>query len=170
METFSALLALCAVNSRASGEFPSQRPVTRSFDVFFDLRLNKRLSKQSWGRWFETPLSCSFWRHCYVLICFINHHHHNHHHHHHHHHLHHHHHHHHHRHRHHRISIIIFQIMESLGFFVRAVDQRWLIVLARVLGRWNRNAIANFLIIMITEKLSSPLIKPDDMTTTMKRG
>ena len=26
-----------------------QRPVTRSFDVFFDLRLNKRLSKQSWG-------------------------------------------------------------------------------------------------------------------------
>ena len=28
------------------GEFPTQRPVTRSFDVFFDLRLNKRLSKQ----------------------------------------------------------------------------------------------------------------------------
>ena len=35
--------------------FPSQRPVTRSFDVFFDLRLNKRLSKQSRRRWFETP-------------------------------------------------------------------------------------------------------------------
>ena len=33
----------------------SQRPLTRSFDVFFDLRLNKRLSKQSWGWWFETP-------------------------------------------------------------------------------------------------------------------
>ena len=31
------------------GEFPTQRPVTRSFDVFFDLRLNKRLSKQPWG-------------------------------------------------------------------------------------------------------------------------
>ena len=31
------------------GEFPTQRPVTRSFDVFFDLRLNKRLSKHSWG-------------------------------------------------------------------------------------------------------------------------
>ena len=44
------------------GEFPTQRPVTRSFDVFFDLRLNKRLSKQSWGWWFET-LSCSLWRH-----------------------------------------------------------------------------------------------------------
>ena len=44
------------------GEFPAQRPVTRSFDVFFDLRLNKRLSKQSWGWWFETP-SCSLWRH-----------------------------------------------------------------------------------------------------------
>ena len=45
METFSALLALCAENSPVTGEFPSQRPVTQSFDVFFDLRLNKRLSK-----------------------------------------------------------------------------------------------------------------------------
>ena len=45
METFSALLAICAGNSPVSGEFPAQRPVTRSFDVFFDLRLNKRLSK-----------------------------------------------------------------------------------------------------------------------------
>ena len=43
------------------GEFPAQRPVTRSFDVFFDLRLNKRLGKQPWGWWFETP-SWSFWR------------------------------------------------------------------------------------------------------------
>ena len=39
-----------------------ERPVTRSFDVFFDLPLNKRLNKQSWGWWFET-LSCSLWRH-----------------------------------------------------------------------------------------------------------
>ena len=54
MEIFSALLAICAGNSPVSGEFPAQRPVTRSFDVFFDLRLNKRLSKQSWGWWFET--------------------------------------------------------------------------------------------------------------------
>ena len=45
------------------GDFPTQRPVTRSFDVFFDLRLNKRLSKQPWGWWFETP-SWSLWRHC----------------------------------------------------------------------------------------------------------
>ena len=37
METFSALLALCAGNSPVTGEFPSQWPVTRSFDVFFDL-------------------------------------------------------------------------------------------------------------------------------------
>ena len=44
------------------GEFPAQRPVTRSFDVFFDLRLNKRLSKQSWGWWFETLLR-PLWRH-----------------------------------------------------------------------------------------------------------
>ena len=63
METFSALLDICAGNSSVTGEFPPQRPVTRSFDAFFDLRLNKRLSKQSWGWWFETP-SCSSWRHC----------------------------------------------------------------------------------------------------------
>ena len=49
METFSALLAICVGNSPVTGEFPSQRPVTRSFDVFFDLRLNEWLSKQSWG-------------------------------------------------------------------------------------------------------------------------
>ena len=49
METFSALLAICAGNSPVTGEFPAQRPVTRSFDVFFELRLNKRLSKQWWG-------------------------------------------------------------------------------------------------------------------------
>ena len=49
METFSALLALFAGNSPVTGEFPAQRSVTRSFDVLFDLRLNKRLSKQSWG-------------------------------------------------------------------------------------------------------------------------
>ena len=62
METFSALLVICAGNSPVPGEFPTQRPVTRSFDVFFDLRLNKRLSKQSWGWWFETP-SRPLWRH-----------------------------------------------------------------------------------------------------------
>ena len=45
METFSALLALCAGNSPVTGEFPSQRSVTRSFDAFFDLRLYKRLRK-----------------------------------------------------------------------------------------------------------------------------
>ena len=65
METFSALLALCVGNSPVPGEFPSQRPVTRSFGVFFDLRLNKHLSKQSWGWWFETTL-CSLWHHCNV--------------------------------------------------------------------------------------------------------
>ena len=50
------------------GEFPghrspTQRLVTRSFDDFYNLRLNKRLSKQPWGWWFEM-LSCSLWRHC----------------------------------------------------------------------------------------------------------
>ena len=49
MQTSPALLAICAGNSPVPGEFTAQRPVTRSFDVFLDLRLNKRLSKQSWG-------------------------------------------------------------------------------------------------------------------------
>ena len=47
MKIFSSLVALCAGNLKVIGEFPAQRPVTRSFDVFFDVRLNKRLSKQS---------------------------------------------------------------------------------------------------------------------------
>ena len=55
METFSALLVICAGNSPVPGEFPAPRPVTRSYDVFFDLRLDKRFNKQSWGWWFETP-------------------------------------------------------------------------------------------------------------------
>ena len=62
METFSALLAICAGISPVSDEFPAQRPVTRSFDVFFDLCPNKRLSKQSRGWWFETPPG-PLWRH-----------------------------------------------------------------------------------------------------------
>ena len=56
-------------NSPITGEFHAQRPVTWNFDVFFDLRLNKRLSKQSWGWWHETPL-CPLWRHCNVLFHF----------------------------------------------------------------------------------------------------
>ena len=63
METFSVLLAICAGNSPVTGEFPAQRPVTQSFDVFFVLCLNKRVNKQSWGWWFETP-SHPLWRHC----------------------------------------------------------------------------------------------------------
>ena len=55
IETFSALLA--------SGEFPTQRPVTRSFEVFLDLRLNKQLKKQWRRRWFLTP-SRSLWCQC----------------------------------------------------------------------------------------------------------
>ena len=67
METFSAFLAICAGNSPVTGEFPAQRPVTQSFDSFFDLQPNKRLSKQSWGWWFET-LSRPLWRHCNVIV------------------------------------------------------------------------------------------------------
>ena len=66
MKTFSALLAISAENSPVPGEFSAQRPVTRSFDVFFDLNLNKQLSKQSRGWWFETP-SGSLWRQCNVF-------------------------------------------------------------------------------------------------------
>ena len=57
-----ALLAICAGKSSVPGEFPTQRPVTRSLDVYFDLRPNKRLSKQWWCWWFETP-SRPLWRH-----------------------------------------------------------------------------------------------------------
>ena len=74
MEIFSALLALCVWTSPVTGEFPAQRPVTRSFDVFLDLRLSKRLSKQSWGWWFETP-SRTLWRHsngCMTFKCRIH--------------------------------------------------------------------------------------------------
>ena len=63
MDTFSALLVLCEGNPPVTGGFPLQWPVTRSFDVFFDLRLNKRLSRQLRRRWFETP-SPSLLRHC----------------------------------------------------------------------------------------------------------
>ena len=74
METFSALLAICAGNSPVSGEFPTQRPVTRSFGVFFDLHPNKRLSRQWWGWWFET-LSCPLLRHgnakCVVIVALM---------------------------------------------------------------------------------------------------
>ena len=59
METFSALLAICV------GEFPAQRPVTLSFDVFFNRRPNKRLSKHLWGWWFETNLP-PLWHHSNV--------------------------------------------------------------------------------------------------------
>ena len=44
METFSALLAFCADNSQVTGDFPAQRPVTRSFDVFSDPRLIQQLA------------------------------------------------------------------------------------------------------------------------------
>ena len=68
MKTFFALLALCVGNSLVTGEFPAQRPVTWSFDILLDLHLNKQLSKQSWGWWFQTPL-CPLWRHCKNDTC-----------------------------------------------------------------------------------------------------
>ena len=58
-------------NPPATGGFPSQPPVMWSYDIFFDLHLNKRLSKQSRRRWFETSLR-SLWRHCNVHIHQIN--------------------------------------------------------------------------------------------------
>ena len=51
------------ITGHLCGEFTM--PVTRSFEVFFDLHPNKRLSKRSWGWWFETP-SRPLWRHCNV--------------------------------------------------------------------------------------------------------
>ena len=74
VEIFSALLAICAGNSPVTGEFLAQSPMTRSFGVFFDLHLNKRLSKQSWGWWFQTPLR-PLWSHCNMIewwLCWIS--------------------------------------------------------------------------------------------------
>ena len=68
IETFSALLVLCSGISPVTGEFPSQRLVTRSSGVFFDLRLNKNLCKQSRRRWFESPPR-SLSRHCNTKSC-----------------------------------------------------------------------------------------------------
>ena len=62
METFSALLAICAGNLPVPGEFPAQRPVTQSFGVFFDLRLNKRLKNNREAILsIMTSLWCSIW-------------------------------------------------------------------------------------------------------------
>ena len=64
IETFSALQAICAGNSLVTGELPTQRASDAElFNVFFGLRLNKRLSKQSWGWWFKTSWR-PLWRHC----------------------------------------------------------------------------------------------------------
>ena len=67
METFSVLLALCVGNSSVAGEFPAHK----GFDVFFHLRLNKWLSKQSWGWWLEIPLH-PLWCHCNAIILLTN--------------------------------------------------------------------------------------------------
>ena len=57
----------CAGNSAVTGEFSAQIPMTWSFDVFVDLRLNQQLSKQWRHRWFAT-LSRSLWRHCNAMV------------------------------------------------------------------------------------------------------
>ena len=64
MEAFSALTAFCAGNTPVTGELPTQRPMTRSFDVFLDLRLKQQLSKQWRRRLFETPFR-SLWLQCH---------------------------------------------------------------------------------------------------------
>ena len=63
MEIFSSLLTICAEKTTVTGEFPAQRPVTRSFDVFFGQPMNTWLGKQWWGWWFKTPPR-PLWRHC----------------------------------------------------------------------------------------------------------
>ena len=67
METFFALLAFCEGNSTVTVEFPSQRPVTRNFDVSLICASPKRLSKPSRRQWFETS-SRSLWLHCNVIF------------------------------------------------------------------------------------------------------
>ena len=73
METFSALSALCAGNSQVTGEFPSQRPVTQSFDVFSFLICAwlHGFKSKSWGWWLETP-SRSLWHQCNETVSWNN--------------------------------------------------------------------------------------------------
>ena len=66
MKTFSALLYFCEGSTCGS---PSQRPVTRSFHIFFDVHLNTRLSRQSRFWWFETPWH-PLWCHCNAIGLF----------------------------------------------------------------------------------------------------
>ena len=68
-KTLAASLVIFAGNSEVTGEFPEQSRVTRRFDVFFALCLNKRLSKQWWVWWCVTP-SLPLWRHCNALLGF----------------------------------------------------------------------------------------------------
>ena len=67
MDTFSALIALCEGKPLVTDGLSSDRPATRNIDIFFDQRLNKRLSKRSRRRWFQTP-SCPLLRHCNGVI------------------------------------------------------------------------------------------------------
>ena len=65
MKTFSALLVICAGNSPVTSEFPAQKPVTRSFDVFFDLRLNN-----SWVNNREAGDLRRYYAHYVVIIMY----------------------------------------------------------------------------------------------------
>ena len=71
MKTFSALLAICTGNSPVPGEFPAQRPVTRSFGVFFDLRLNKRLRNNREAVDLRRYRAQYDVRHCNDLVRFV---------------------------------------------------------------------------------------------------
>ena len=44
MENFSSLLALCEENPPVTGGFPSQRPMTHSFDVFFEQTVEQNIA------------------------------------------------------------------------------------------------------------------------------
>ena len=75
METFSALLALCVENPSVTSGFPTQRPVTGSFDAFFDLRLNGCISNRDAGdlrrhrAYYD--VSVMYW-YTYIYVCDVN--------------------------------------------------------------------------------------------------
>ena len=71
METFSMLLVLCDGNRPVNCGLSSQGPVSRNFDIFFDVHLSKQLSNHSGPRLFVTP-SWLLWRHNNTL-CFTSH-------------------------------------------------------------------------------------------------
>ena len=67
IEIFTALLAICVGNSPITGEFPSQRPVTRNLDVLIYAWTNGWINNRDAG-----DLRRVLWRHCNAVAFSFN--------------------------------------------------------------------------------------------------